>query len=1242
MSGPFGSHNFMSKGTPPEGGQSLRFNDDDSAYLSWTPSAAGNRKTWTWSGWVKRGNLGLRQAIFTTSNSAGDDYIGLEFSAGDTLLLSGNNGSGSVQLSLTTNAVFRDPSAWYHVVINLDTTQATSTDRAKVYVNGVLQTFSSSTYPPLNYDSRVNTTNSHNISSFLPAANLYLDGYMSEVNFVDGQALDPTSFGKTDANGQWVPIKNPSVTYGTNGFYLPFTNDYEVEGFNTVTYRGNGGTQYIGGVGFDPDMVWIKSRSTTYDHQVYDTVRGPTKRVFPNKTNAELTGSDLVQSFDTDGFTVGTNVGLNSSSHTYVAWTWDMGTVENLVTNGDFDQDISGWSTTQGTVTWDSERRAYLQGPSGVTFTQTITGLDTSKTYYYTARLTRTSGTGNFGVDVDGTLDYVSGSSYTNYTASGFFTPSATSIDFDVWGGSGLYLYADDIQIFEANTDGSITSSVKANQTYGQSIVSYTGTAADNTVGHGLSQAPEVIIFKNRDAAYEWTSYFSELGATKYVYLNRNYAAGTYNHFQDTDPTSSVFYLEGTAANSVNGSGQDMIAYCFHSVAGYSDFGSYTGNGSSTGPTVTTGFKPAFVMIKRTDYTAGWIMFDNTRTPYNPLDKYLRADSSAADVTASAYKIDFNSDGFQLKGTGNDINQSSGTYIYMAFADKREAAFWLDQSGNNNDWTNNNMQESDISLDSPTNNFATLNALANYTGGSLSEGNLRVSSGSSQYGPAVSTFAQSSGKWYAEFSSTSTSGDTRIGAVRVDTALSTTYDLGNSGSFAYRQNDGNKKIDGTQSAYGATWAASDIIGIALNLDDNEVTFYKNNTSQGTFSITAGEYFIAISDGDSGAGGNYLTNFGQDSSFAGNEVAQGNTDENGFGDFYYEPPAGYLALCTQNLPDPAINDGSDHFNTVLYTGNGTSQSITGVGFQPSLLWLKGRSSGTLPHYLQDEIRGANNTLTSNSTAAEFTSWTGHSFDSDGFTVDASYSTETNSNGNTYVAWNWKAGGTGVANTDGSISSTVSANTTAGFSIVTYSGNGTAGATIGHGLSSAPEIIITKNRDYAYNWWTYVSELGAGNSVLLNTTSASYADTTLWNNTAPTASVFSVGTALETNRSGSDILAYCFHSVEGYSKVGSFTGNGSTNGTFVYTGFKPAFILWKRSSSTSNWLIWDNTRSPYNVVDDVLFPDISNAESSSAVSYGIDMLSNGFKLRNSNATVNGSGSTYIYMAFAENPFKYSNAR
>ena len=331
----------------------------------------------------------------------------------------------------------------------------------------------------------------------------------------------------------------------------------------------------------------------------------------------------------------------------------------------------------------------------------------------------------------------------------------------------------------------------------------------------------------------------------------------------------------------------------------------------------------------------------------------------------------------------------------------------------------------------------------------------------------------------------------------------------------------------------------------------------------------------------------------------------------------------------------INKPTDYFNTKLYTGNGSTQSISGIGFQPDWVWIKSRSQA-VNHYGYDSVRGTDKRLQQNITNAESTTDTTwfNSFDSDGFTIGSE--ANINNSSSTYASWNWLASNTTASNTDGSITSTVSANTTSGFSIVSYTGTG-SNATVGHGLGVAPKMIITKARGTTNNWGTYHESLGNTDAVFLNLTAATDTASTYWNNTSPTSSVFSVGSAAGTNPSAT-MIAYCFAEKKGFSKFGSYTGNGNNDGAFIYTGFKPAFVINKiYSGTTSSWNIFDNKRDGFNDQNKQLYADLSNAEASGGK---IDLLSNGFKVRSSSDEVNGSGYGYIYMAFAENPLVGTN--
>jgi hypothetical protein len=325
----------------------------------------------------------------------------------------------------------------------------------------------------------------------------------------------------------------------------------------------------------------------------------------------------------------------------------------------------------------------------------------------------------------------------------------------------------------------------------------------------------------------------------------------------------------------------------------------------------------------------------------------------------------------------------------------------------------------------------------------------------------------------------------------------------------------------------------------------------------------------------------------------------------------------------------INKSGDYFNTKLFTGNGGTQSITGVGFQPDWVWLKSRSVADSP-ILFDAVRGVTKRLMTNSTGAESTeAQEVQSFDSDGFTVGSS--DNANRSGATMVGWNWKAGGAGSSNSDGSVTSTVSVSTTSGFSIVKYTGTGSAGATIGHGLGAVPAQIVVKGINRAESWEVYNQNLEPSNASYMrwDSTQAS-AGSAYWNSTSPTSSVFTLNSAGGVNATGIEYVAYCFAEIKGFSKFGSYIGNGNADGTFVYTGFKPAFVMVKNIINITDWWMKDSKRPGYNQVNDLLYPNLSNAEEHGG---DIDMVSNGFKVRTTATNTNENGDKIIYMAFGQ---------
>lgn len=561
-----------------------------------------------------------------------------------------------------------------------------------------------------------------------------------------------------------------------------------------------------------------------------------------------------------------------------------------------------------------------------------------------------------------------------------------------------------------------------------------------------------------------------------------------------------------------------------------------------------------------------------------------------------------------------------------------------DSSGNGNNWTTNNFSLTtgsnyDSMTDVPTltsattGNYAVLNPLdGNFSFGNC---NLYWYSAVAAWLTARATMAVSSGKWYWEVTGTNIVPGSSYVMNGVDNfSLNTfgnVYPGATATSYGYL-NTGDKYPGGI--AYGASYGDNDVIGTALDLDAGTLTFYKNGVSQGVaFTGITGTYVPAIGE----YGAIISANFGQRA-------------------FAYTPPTGHVALNTYNLPDSTVLQGNKVMDATLYTGNGTTNVITNsAGFKPDLVWMKDRPS-VASNVLFDSVRGVTGSggggLLSNSTNVEDTTNTYEnlvSFNSNGFTLGAvsSGNNVPNYSGEAFVGWQWQAGqGTTSSNTSGSITSTVSVNPTAGFSVVTYTGTGATGGTIGHGLGVAPSLIIAKNRTDTYGWPVYHKSLGSSSYFSLNTTDAVGTISNYWG--TPNSTTFGVwnNAGSANNATGAPYIAYCWSEIAGFSKFGTYTGNYSVDGAFIYTGFRPKFILIKAVNNAYDWELIDTSRSPYNGSSKYLQPNLSNAEYSTT-SDNIDILSNGFKMRNNWTRLNDTIS-YIYAAFAENPFKNALAR
>jgi hypothetical protein len=534
-------------------------------------------------------------------------------------------------------------------------------------------------------------------------------------------------------------------------------------------------------------------------------------------------------------------------------------------------------------------------------------------------------------------------------------------------------------------------------------------------------------------------------------------------------------------------------------------------------------------------------------------------------------------------------------------------------------------------IDSPTltsatvANYATFNPISKTAGTLvLSAANLKLADGSAS-SRCNSTMQVSSGKWYFETTLTTAGSNTTVGIGQGD--ITNQYPGQDALSYAQTLEAASSINNNTQPAYGTALTTGDIFMCAFDLDNNKLFFGKNGTWFGSsnpatganpvYTLTAGSYGIIARPYSTGA------------------IIDLNCGQRPFS---YTPPTGFVRLNTYNLPDSTIKKGNTVMDATLWTGNGATRSITNDGsFKPDFVWIKARNAAYW-NRLADSVRGVGKELYSNSADDETTNEAGgyvSAFNSNGFSILGGAGV--NQNTYTYVGWQWQAGqGSTSSNTSGSITSTVSVNTTAGFSVATFTPPGSGSFTFGHGLGVAPKMVICKNRSSSDNWLSWHGSLGGTQYLLLNTTGAAATNSTIYT-ASPTSTLINCGSYFSSN--AGNYVCYSWAEIAGFSKFGSYTGNGSADGPFVYTGFQPKYLLVKRTDAVNYWFVFDSARDTYNAVDLLLDPNDPRAEISGALFF--DFLSNGFKSRGTDGGQNASGGTYIYMAFASNPFKNSNA-
>ena len=606
----------------------------------------------------------------------------------------------------------------------------------------------------------------------------------------------------------------------------------------------------------------------------------------------------------------------------------------------------------------------------------------------------------------------------------------------------------------------------------------------------------------------------------------------------------------------------------------------------------------------------------------------------------------------------------AGTYgnngFKLNFSDNSAATsttIGKDSSGNGNNWTPSGISitagvTNDSLVDTPTNygsdtgaggevrgNYCTLNPLWKGANQTLSNGNLTsVKASGTTISDVWGTFPLTVGKWYFECTVTAVATTAYIGVGQGGGIGEALDDLAVSAtSYSYASVDGSKNYGGASVAYGSTFTAGDVIGCAVDMDNGKIWWRKNGTWQASGDPAAGTnaaYTDLLTRGS-----NAFLPFSST-----NGASNSNTLDWNFGQRPYAAtaPSGFKALCTQNLPDPAIAKPSDHFDAALYAGSASTVNVTGIGFQPGAGWFKNRSNAQ-HHKLVDANRGSTKAITPSSGATAESTDSIVTFNSNGFSLATGNRAYSDSNADSFVAWLWNVATVKTSGWSGSPTITPSKelyNSVAGISIIAYTGNATTNATLPHSLGVAPGFIFAKDLSQNTSYSVYHKSLGNSLWPTLNSTSAATSSAQEWG-AAPTSSLITIGTGISNSNQAVGNILYAFTDIAGFSKFGSYTGNGSTDGPFIYCGFRPRYVLIKRTDSTGNWGVWDTARDTFNAGKYELVPNASDAETTAAGDR-LDFISNGFKLRNVGVAYNASGGTYIFAAFAESPFKTARAR
>jgi hypothetical protein len=1152
--------------------QSLLFNDDDSAYLSRTPSTVGNRKTWTFSCWVKGLKIAQNGGIFIATDNTSTSIWGIRYTSSHGGTFEVINYPGSIDNQLSFAGLIRDPSAWYHLVVAFDTTQATASNRVKMYLNGTqLTAFVVSTYPALNYEGQINNTVLHTLGTSIWATQ-YMDGLMALPILVDGAALDPTSFGEEDDDGYWNPIEFTGAT-GFSGQAFTGGTASASSGTAANAFDNNTATKWATAGEGQGASAWLQ----------YDLGAGNTAHIRALSILTQHGGGVYMWA------TFKLQYSDNGSTWTDVS---ELGADTTLARSGTLLMYYEFEETGEHRY-WRLQGITAANHPGEPTIVTLVGHTEFVDGYGTNGFQLDYADTAAFGADVKTNTNTMT----PTFEAQYYNTSNLTTYTFSA------------CDLGTADADRSIIVAVGAGR-----VSAGSRTVSSLTIG-GVSA--------------------TFAGRKQTVNLNANeiwYAKVPTGATGDVVVTFNAGMIAcGIGIWSVLNLGP------VQDVQGVNTSGNIASQSVSIG-----GGESAFAVFNVYDEGEMTAVSWSTAT-----ERYedLTNETNTRNLMGADYTFSTSSNATTVTATYTGLTGGNdGSLLGVTFG-----------RPNDNFYKANNFTTTDQLSDTPTDsaadgigNAATWNPLVPYGVNVFAEGNTEVTQpwnggvheslgsqvlrGNVYWETEASVIARS--RWYTGVSNADLSKYAKVYSFNGDMYLN--------GS--------------TTGNVASTFVAGDRIGWAYSEDADALWMRINGTWQNGATIgeiESGDTTNAVYSGMSTWGDLFFTSShgdGLNNTMTSRLYVPEDTWE-------YTAPSGFTSVSTQNHPAttvnpayglfPTIADGSDYFNTVLYTGTGAGQSITGVGFQPDFVWGKARSVA-YNHRVYDVVRGATKRLQTDITAAEQTDATElTSFDADGFTVGSSIGLD--DSGQTYVAWCWKAGGTAVTNTAGSLTAQVSVNTTSGFSIVTWTGSG-ANATVGHGHGQVLSMFIIKNRTDASSWPVFHINTPDGgdatpNTLFLDTDAAAISQADYWpGGTSP--HIFNVGINNASNGSGDSMVAYCWSEVPGFSKFGSYTGNGSTDGPFVYCGFRPAFVLIKKTSAADNWMMVDAVRDTYNPVYKTLYPHLANAENTGYAGDDLDFLSNGFKIRGVDSQLNSSGGTYIFAAFAENPFQgdvgYTQAR